>query len=151
MPLPDPASQARLAEMGIEVWLSRGRPPPVVGAGDTGLVSEPRVRLAAGAGAWLLVQRRPWDGRHAELLADLQALLGLDQCRFGQWADSREAGQALSELPERGVRHVLSFGRPPSGVPAADLLVLPELDEIAVSAAARRDLWDALRPLLRRI
>ncbi|MGY6553489.1 MAG: hypothetical protein ACXIUM_03095 [Wenzhouxiangella sp.] len=148
MPLPDPASRARLAEMGIEVWLSRTQDSPTTSAVVQGPVDEPRVRLAAGVGAWLLVQRRPWDGRHAELLADLQALLGADQCRFGHWADSREAGQALSELPERGVRHVLCFGPPPAGAPATGLIALPMLDEIATSAAARRGLWHALRPLL---
>lgn len=149
MPLPEPASRARLAEMGIEVWLSRAHRAPTASAVEQGQVDEPRVRMAAGGGVWLLVQRRPWDGRHAELLADLQALLGLDQCRFGQWADSREAGQGLSELPERGVRHVLCFGPPPSGASATGLIALPMLDEIAASPAARRALWQALRPLLK--
>lgn len=149
MPLPDPSSRARLAEMGIEVWLSREQRSPMAAAAESGQVDEPRVRLAAGAGDWLLVQRRPWDGRYAELLADLQALLGVDQCRFGQWADSQEAGQAFSELPERGVRHVLSFGPPPAKTPATGLTVVSMLDEIAASASARRELWQAVRPLLR--
>lgn len=149
MPIPDPDSHARLAEMGIEVWLSRGlRLQPELDAGPE-RKDEPRVRLAAGAGAWLLVQRRPWDGRHADFLADLQALLGPEQCRFGQWADSREAGQGLSELSERGVNHVLAFGPPPPGASSAGLVELPPLDELAVSAAARRALWQSLRPLLR--
>lgn len=138
--------------MGIELWLQREARPSAASAAAEHAAAEPRVRMAAGSGAWLLVQRRPWDGRHAELLADLQALLGAAQCRFGQWADSREAGLALSELSERGVRQVLAFG--PLARPVSEagigLLELPPLDELATSGAARRSLWQALRPLLRR-
>ena len=148
MPIPDPRSRARLAEMGIEVWLKRETVSPSSSPVVESHANEPRVRLAAGGGAWLLVQRRPWDGRHAVLLADLQALLGVEQCRFGQWADSQDAGQALSGLAERGVRHVLAFGPAPSGARTAGLVELPALEEIAVSATARRTLWQALRSLL---
>ncbi len=148
MPLPDLESRRRLAEMGVEVWVQRMPGAPTSAHAGSDYADEPRVRLAAGVGAWLLVQRRPWDGRHAALLADLQALLGVEQCRFGQWADSQDAGQALSQLPERGVRHVLAFGPPPLGVPGDKVVEVPALDELAVSAAARRTLWQALRSLL---
>lgn len=148
MPPADRNSRARLAEMGIEVWLRRAPRRPNAAADNADGV-EARVRLAAGDGAWLLVQRRPWDGQHAQLMADLQALLGIDQCRFGQWAASRDAGHAVSELPERGVRHVLAFGPVPSGAQSEGLVEVPPLDELAASASARRALWQALRPLLR--
>ena len=148
MPLPDPRSRARLAEMGIDVWLSRKSHPGPVGAGEQASLAEARVRLAAGDGRWLLVQRRPWDGRHAELLGDIQALLGPEQCRFGHWADSREAGIALSELSARGIVHVLAFGPIPQIVEPSGLVLAPALDELAGSGAARRQLWQALRPRL---
>lgn len=147
MPLPDPASRARLAEMGIEVWAARTRTTPRAPTGDDGSRSEPRVRLSSGDGDWLLVQRRPWDGRHAPLLADIQALLGPERCRFGQWADSPESGQALSELNARGIRHLVSFGPPPHAG-GAELIEAAVLDELAVSAEARRRLWRALLPRL---
>lgn len=148
MPLPDPRSRARLAEMGIEVWVHRGAPRPGLSSDELSSVNEPRVRLAAGDGAWLLVQRRPWDGRHAALLADIQAAIRPGRCRFGQWADSREAGLALSELSGRGVAHVLAFGPPPPADERPELIVVPALDELAASADARRALWLALRPRL---
>lgn len=155
MPLPDPASRARLQAMGIELWFPR---TPAEATARATASDEARVRLSAGGGSWLLVQRRPWDGGHAELLGDIRALLGVDQCRFGQWANSLEAGHGLSELPGRGVCQLLSFGPPPPGAAAPELLVaevpklvvVAALDELAASAAARRALWMALRPLLKR-
>lgn len=148
MPLPDPASRARLAAMDIAVWVRRSPAAAssgvAVGAGS----AEARVRLASGDGEWLLVQRRPWDGRHAELVADLQALLGPSRCRFGQWADSAESGHALSELSARGIRYLLSFGPPPAHAGQPEVVVASDLDELAASAEARRSLWAALRPRL---
>lgn len=109
---------------------------------------EARVRLASGDGDWLLVQRRPWDGRHAQMIADIQALLGLARCRFGQWADSREAGHALSELKGRGICYLLSFGPPPPQAERPEVIEVAILDELVASAEARRHLWRALQPRL---
>lgn len=146
MPLPDPRSRARLAEIGVDVWVRRH--PQASLDGQVDQVHEARVRLSAGDGAWLLVQRRPWDGQHAGLLADIQALLRPDRCRFGQWADSREAGLAISELAGRGIRQVLAFGPPPTGAERTQIILVPPLDELASSSKARRALWQALRPRL---
>lgn len=148
MPLPDPRSRARLAEMGIDVWVSRQSQSRLDSQGAPADRAEARVRLAAGDGTWLLVQRRPWDGRHAELLADIQALLGPEQCCFGHWADSREAGIAVSELATRGIVHVLAFGPVPPIAEPSGLVTAPALDELAGSGAARRALWEVLRPRL---
>jgi DNA polymerase III psi subunit len=146
MPLPDPASHARLAAMEIEVWSQRRAHRPV--QDDLGGTLEPRVRLSSGEGRWLLVQRRPWDGEHAQLVSDITALLGVDQCRFGQWSGEGAAGVALSELSGRGIDRVLAFGRLPATVDSTQVVQAAELDELAVSALARRALWRALRPCL---
>ncbi len=144
MPVPDPRSRARLAAIGVQVWVRRDRSGRATVADPSVQSTAPRVRLAAGDGAWLLVQRRPWDGRHAELLADIQAAVRPGRCRFGQWADHAEAGLALSELGQRGVAHVIAFGPPPAAAECSMLILAPPLDELAVSAAARRALWQAL-------
>ncbi|MFP4208532.1 MAG: hypothetical protein ACLFSC_07705 [Wenzhouxiangella sp.] len=144
MALPDPASQARLAAIGIELW--RRRESPARDAGET--ILEARVRLASGDGAWLLVQKQPWDGRQATLVADITALLGVEQCRFGQWSGGSAAGLALSELADRGIEHVLAFGPLPVGAGDGRLIQAASLDELATSAAARRALWQDLRPAL---
>ncbi|MFW5815701.1 MAG: hypothetical protein ACOCVP_02480 [Wenzhouxiangella sp.] len=146
MPLPDPASQARLAAMGIETWARRV--PAERAVGVDAVAKEARVRLASGDGSWLLVQRRAWDGSQSTLVADITALLGADQCRFGQWSSGGSAGLAVSELAARGIVNVLAFGPLPDKVDAPDLIQAPALDEIAVSAHARRRLWMALRPAL---
>lgn len=147
MPLPDPASQSRLAAMGIEIWARR---VPAEPAAVDPAAEGPRVRLASGHGSWLLVQRRPWDGSQATLVADITALLGADQCRFGQWSAGSSAGLAVSELAARGIVHLIAFGPLPDKVEAPGLIRAPALDEIAVSAQARRRLWVALRPALAR-
>lgn len=146
MPLPDPASRARLAAMGIEVWRYRRVQESAVDAVDNAM--EPRVRLSSGDGRWLLVQRHPWDGEHAQLVSDITALLGVVQCRFGQWSVDGAAGLSLSELSGRGISHVLAFGRLPAGTDAALVVQAAELDELATSAKARRALWLSLRAFL---
>lgn len=146
MPLPDSSSRGRLAAMGVEVWALRkpdGRDARVGGAAEG-----PRVRLGSGKGAWLLVQRRPWDGSQATLVADITALLGTDQCRFGQWSGGSAAGLALSELPGRGIVHVLALGSLPPLVDAPGLIQVASLEELSTSADARRRLWIALRQAL---
>lgn len=143
MPLPEPASHARLEAMGITVWARATR--PVISSPEA---TEPRIRLSSGEGAWLLVQRHPWDGRHAALVADITALVGAAQCRFGQWVGDSEAGVALSELAGRGVRTVIAFGPLPGGREPPSLVRAAGLEELAASAEARRALWQALRPLL---
>lgn len=152
MPLPDAASRERLAELGIDLWLLRGRArpgsvdQPADAAADSG--SSPRLRLASGDGDWLLVQDAPWDGRHARLLDDIQAAIGTARCRFGQWAHSDSAGVGVDQLESRGIRQVLAFGAVPgSGLPET-VLVAPGLEQLATRAEARRRLWQLLAPRL---
>lgn len=146
MPLPDRSSRARLAAMGIQTWARRGQAGPAALSDES--VRGPRIRLASGDGSWLLVQRHPWDGSQATLVADITALLGADECRFGQWSSGTTAGLALSELSGRGIIHVIAFGPLPAEVDAPGLIRAPAIDELATSADARRRLWTALRPAL---
>lgn len=126
----------RLHAMGIDVWVAR----------QAAVVGETtRVRLASGDGPWLLVQRQPWRGQFEALLADITATLGVDQCRFGQWANSQEAGVAMSELAGRGVRHLLSFGPPPKPDSSGMVIELPSMQEIHDQPEARQALWQRLR------
>jgi hypothetical protein len=129
--------------MGIELWSRRnpGRHFGPTESPDEG----PRVRLGSGQGTWLLVQRRPWDGSQATLVADITAVLGADQCRFGQWSVGSAAGLALADLSARGIVHILAFGPLPAASEAPGLIQAPALDELLNSADARRRLWTALR------
>lgn len=146
MPLPDRSSRARLVAMGIETWARRGQVGPAALSDQS--ARGPRIRLASGDGSWLLVQRRPWDGSQATLVADITALLGADQCRFGQWSSGTTAGLAMTELSGRGIIHVIAFGPMPAEVDAPGLIQAPAMDELAISADARRRFWIALRPAL---
>jgi len=148
MPLTDPASHARLAAIGVEVW-ARRRPLDRDKETPPGQ-SQPRVRLSSGAGSWLLVQRQPWDGGHAKLVSDITALLGVEECRFGQWSGGGAAGLAISELAARGISGVIAFGPLPPGADTEPVLQVAALDELAASAKARRSLWQSLRPALAR-
>jgi hypothetical protein len=151
------ASHERLAALGIDVWVRRERggasldatpPAAETAAGPQtdrgGGADVARVRMASGAGDWLLVQDAPWDGRHDVLLGDIQATIGSARCRFGQWAHSDSAGVPVDELDSRGVVHVLAFGDPPPGSAEQGVLIAPELSALATSAEARRRLWRML-------
>lgn len=161
------ASHARLNALGISAWRSRDLPQPGTAPclEDTGLISEPAgqserppqpgqeqalgslsIRLSPGSGDWLLVQQAPWRGAHADLMDDIKSCLGPARCRFGQWASDSAAGERSEELAQRGVRHILSFGPPPKLVEWPTLIVVPSLDELATSAEARRQLWQAIGP-----
>lgn len=155
--MPSAASRERLAALGIDVWVRRGRRPPApaavaetarpapteVAASVAGHAA-PRVRMASGDGDWLLVQDAPWDGRYDKLLGDIQAAIGSARCRFGQWAHSDSAGVSLEELGSRGVRHLLVFGEAPAGASDHGVVRSPELAQLATSAEARRRLWRLL-------
>ncbi len=155
-------SHRRLEWLGISRWQLRSAQEaipassgPVEGrdvAGATASADTPSsgqalsIRLASGAGDWLLVQQAPWRGDHAALMDDIRACLGTERCRFGQWARDSAAGEGPAELNQRGVRHILSFGPPPSPASWPGLIVAPALDELAGSAQARQDLWRLLAP-----
>lgn len=153
----DPVSLQRLATMGIQVWQRRERvsesEPSVDGqsdspASDFDQHGSVRIRLSSGDGEWLLVQRQPWRGQHESLLADIRATLGPERCRFGQWVADSAAGEGASELEARGVRRILSFGPPPRAIDWPELLVAPDLDQLACEAQARKKLWQLLAPLM---
>ncbi len=133
----------RLSAMGIDVWVSRG---------GVGVADEPRVRLSSGEGSWLLVQRQPWRGQFESLLTDITATIGLAECRFGQWANSQDAGVGLSELASRGIRCVVSFGPLPpsereagSSISGTRVIEVPTMQAIYDEPAARLALWQGLR------
>lgn len=153
------ATLQRLSDMGIEVWQLRRTQAaadsvavPASRAEAAGPaaadMAPPRLRMASGSGDWLLVQDQPWAGHHDQLLNDIQATLGSQRCRFAQWADSDSAGVAIDELGQRGIRHLLVFGKLPAGRPQAHVHIAPSLDELATHAEARRALWQLLAPLL---
>ncbi len=126
----------RLNAMGINVWTRRHA---------SGGVDQLRIRLASGDGRWVLVQRQPWRGQFDALLADITATLGVADCRFGQWAKSQEAGVGVSELAERGVQRVLSFGPPPRPLEASEVIEVPTLQAIHDDPEAKRALWRQLQ------
>ncbi len=133
----------RLSAMGIQVWVNRTVP---------GTNDEPRIRLSSGEGAWLLVQRQPWRGQFDALLGDITATIGVDQCRFGQWANSQDAGVGVSELAGRGVRYVLAFGPLPPAQPLAEtsgsgttVIEVPTMQTIHDEPSARQALWHGLK------
>lgn len=143
MPSLDQRQLDRLSAMGIDVWVSR------VAANGA---DEPRVRLSSGEGSWLLVQRQPWRGQFESLLSDITATIGVAECRFGQWANSQDAGVGLSELAGRGIRCLVSFGPlPPSdneaGISASGTRVIevPTMQAIHDEPSARQALWQGLR------
>lgn len=142
----DVRAAQRLAAMGIDRWERRpSAVPPEVVAED---IDEARIRLLSGHGEWVLVQKKPWRGEHEALLSDIQALLGADRCRFGQWAEAGQAGVGPAEMQARGVARVLSFGPPIEPLDWSNLIEVPALDALASDAEARRELWRRLAPAL---
>jgi hypothetical protein len=140
------ASRQRLALIGIDLWVTRpGLPDAEALAMDA---DEPRIRLLSGSGDWVLVQRQPWRGDHGALMADIQATLGPERCRFGQWAEPGNAGVGPTELQARGVRHVLSFGPSLDPVDWPMLVESPPLADLAADPKARETFWRRLAPLL---
>lgn len=147
MPIPEPTSLKRLADMDVEVWRKRDRGSVDLNRDDvpeerSGAGTAARVRLASGSGDWLLVMPVSVPGRYRRLVSDITATIGPERCRFGQWADSPVAGIGLDELAGRGVRNVLAFGPVPEG--ADDCIRAPALEQLAADGRARRELWRAL-------
>lgn len=155
-----PASRRRLTALGVDVWVERGSAsaetsgnalgtessPVSAGRIDRSDDSTPRIRLSSGRGRWLLVLDDAGRAENEAMIDDLRALLGADQVRFGRWSDSADSGVAADDWRERGIEWVLDFGGRPVEHPA--VLNLPPLGELIRSGAARKALWQALRPLL---
>lgn len=160
----------RLAAMEIPVWRARvrdrfasetPRPAEDSAEGPRDAATAPaeklsrrfrRIRLEAGSGRWLLVIDEADRARYSPLIEDVRATLGVDDCRFGTWSDSAEAGVAPEDWQAHDIRHVLVFDRrgegPESANAAPALVACGELQRLASSGQARRALWQRLRPLL---
>lgn len=171
----DARALRRLEAMEIQVW--RARAPKRLAAEDIPertFANEPepapdrrpesaaasagsaprarRIRLEAGSGRWLLVVDDADRARHAPLIEDIRATLGSDDCRFGTWSDSAEAGVAPEDWDAHGIRHALVFDG------FADERTVDDagpayvrggaLQRLATSGAVRRELWRRLQPLL---
>ena len=142
-------SRRRLHAMGIELWRPRAvRLPQAAG-------HEPRFRLAAGSGDWLLVCPGGVPEPQRVLMDDIMASIGPARCRFGEWADSIDAGVSADEWQARGIEHALIFAeaerRPGRGrIDDARVIEAPALSELAVSGRARKALWQQLLPRLSR-
>lgn len=147
-------SNRRLHVMGVDVWQRRPVRMPQAGIGP------PRIRLAPGSGDWLLICEGGVPEDYRALLDDILAAIGASRCRFGEWADSSEAGVAVDEWQARGIENVLVF----AGANDANLNrrpVRPRLDdprlietaalsELAQSGSARKQLWQQLTARLSR-
>lgn len=108
----------------------------------------PRIRLAAGSGDWLLVCHGGVSEEYRVLMDDIVASIGAQRCRFGEWADSADAGVAADEWQARGIEHVLVFAdsdsaRRPGRARLNDPRVIETspLSELSQSGAARKTLW----------
>lgn len=155
--------------MDIQVWRARVRKPaadqrsrytgePLAQApADVGTAFEKaphcarRIRLEAGSGRWLLVIDDAERARYARLIEDIRATLGLDECRFGTWSDSAEAGVGPEDWQAHGIRHVLVFGPCEEGYESGNVptfVPAGELHRLAGSGQAKRALWQRLRPYL---
>lgn len=136
---------ARLQAMGVQLWLPRQAvsqiPPTAVSAGSAASL---RVRVSAGTGDWLLVTRRQPAERWSRLVEDITCAIGRERCLFGRWADNEAAGAALEEVGSRGIRWVLSLGKPPVLSEFPGLLIAADLETLARDADARRALWELI-------
>lgn len=148
-------SRQRLALIGVEVWQRRVRSPASSSTSPTEFFDDsvepnadeahqPRIRLLSGAGDWVLVQQPAWRGDHADMMADIQATIGPERCRFGQWAEAGSAGVGVTELQARGVVNVLTFGAPPDLIDWPMLIQGPSLEALVTDSAARQALWQQL-------
>jgi hypothetical protein len=77
-------------------------------------------------------------------MADIQATLGPERCRFGQWAEAGSAGVGPAELQARGVQRILAFGDPPELIDWPMLIKAPSIEALATTPDARRTLWSQL-------
>lgn len=152
----EPGAIRRLAAMDIQVWRARSpkhaeisqAPPAAVPSADAtrreSRSRTGRIRLEAGSGCWLLVVDDADRARHSRLIEDIRATLGTDDCRFGTWSDSAEAGVAVEDWEAHGIRHAVVFG----GEAGAGFVQAGQMEGLETSGAARRALWRRLQPLL---
>lgn len=141
-------SARRLSSIGIALWQRRPVRMPQASIGP------PRIRLAPGSGDWLVICEGGVPEDYRSLLDDILAAIGASRCRFGEWADSSEAGVAVDEWQARGIEHVLVFAdgneansnRRSARTRLDDprLIESATLAELARSGSARKQLWQQL-------
>lgn len=139
-------SLRRLQAMDVAVWVRRDRP---LRKRETARPrAEPRIRLEAGSGDWVLLVEERGRTRHSSLLADIRGTLGAECCRFGKWSDSPDSGIALGELVAAGVKGVIDFRHEDQVQQHAALVAGGDLDDLSASAEARQRLWQRMRMLM---
>ena len=166
----DARALRRLAAMDIQTWRvrarkpavgERSRPAGVSPEGPRAATAAPaeqlpqgarRIRLEAGSGRWLLVIDDAHRARFTLLIEDMRGTLGVDNCRFGTWSDSAEAGVAPEDWQAHGIRHALVFSGHGEGHNSGNagpaFVPCGELQRLATSGQARRALWQQLKSLL---
>lgn len=135
-------SHQRLQAIGIQVWTRRGRAARAVAAAQV----QPRIRLEAGTGAWLLIVEDAHDHSHQLLLDDIRASIGPAECRFGRWSDSPDAGVGADQWVDHGIEHVLVLGQ--AGVEHPQVINGGSLAELSESSAARKRLWQRMKQVM---
>jgi hypothetical protein len=139
--------RAYLEALGFDVWVARPEAP----ARDV-------LGLGAGRGGTLLVCRSADESR-SELAGDLCRALADDPVWAWLNPSADEDGRSLEDIVSSHlITRVLLFGRdparqlfqgaPPGVVGSAEVVELPGLEDLAVSAPARQALWRKLRKFL---
>ena len=135
-PLPERERWRALALIGVDRWVLRSRAmaeaPP-----DRTIAQPARIVLAIDAGA--SAGAAPLSGRHAALLAHVLAAL-----RLAPQAVAWSADGCTPSTP------LLCLGEPRDAALVAPCRA-PALEQVRASAAAKRELWRALKPLARRL
>jgi hypothetical protein len=136
--------RAYLEALGFDVWIAR---PPAPEPG--------RLGVGTGRGSTLLICRSAADCT-AELASDLARALGGDP--LWSWLDPAAGDEAefLADIvASRLITRVLLFGRaaarslfqgPPSAMlGSVEIVEAPGLEELVISASARKTLWRRLQ------
>jgi hypothetical protein len=136
--------RAYLEALGFDVWIAR---PPAPEPG--------RLGVGTGRGSTLLICRSAADCT-AELASDLARALGGDP--LWSWLDPAAGDEAefLADIvASRLITRVLLFGSaaarslfqgpPPAMLGSAEIVEAPGLEELAISASARKTLWRRLQ------
>ena len=136
--------RAYLEALGFDVWIAR---PPAPEPG--------RLGVSAGRGSTLLICRCAADCT-AALASDLARALGGDP--VWSWLDpaADDETEFLADIvSSRLITRVLLVGRdaarslfqgaPPAMLGSAEIVEVPGLEELAISASARKALWRRLQ------
>lgn len=139
------SQHAYLEAMDITVWQLRESIAPAA----VGTVDITRLKLGPGSGGLLLVCEAGSDSA-GRLASDIIRALG--GTPVWAWPGGAEDAPDLGSAIEENLFTTVAFfgkdvamkffdGEPPAHFKTANLVLLPSMDEIQRSAAARRDLW----------